>query len=47
MGNPSQYVLSKSNYMPVDTLKTIQQNESLIVMPMARLSEILAQIRDK
>ena len=37
MGNPSQYVLAKSNYMPVDNLDTIKQNESLIVMPLGNL----------
>ena len=33
--------------MPVDNLNTVRQNESLIVMPMAKLSEMLGDIRDK
>ena len=33
--------------MPVDSLETLKSDESLIVMPMTKLSEMLAEIREK
>ena len=47
MGTPDQYVLSKNNYMPVANLKTISQGDSLIVMPINKLSELIGQVREK
>ena len=47
MGPRDQYILVKSNYMPINTLRTLQEGESLIVLPESRLTELLSQVRDK